>query len=59
MNFRRRISVLHTLLERNYNLIHGSKLPHGGHFAFWEQPELMVPDVRQFFRPLSDARHIG
>jgi pimeloyl-ACP methyl ester carboxylesterase len=40
------------VLERNYNLVHYNKLPHGGHFAFWEQPELMVADVRQFFRPL-------
>jgi hypothetical protein len=27
-------------------------MPRGGHFAFWEQPELMVTDVRQFFRKL-------
>jgi pimeloyl-ACP methyl ester carboxylesterase len=40
------------VLERNYNLVHYTKIPHGGHFAFWEQPELMVADVRQFFRPL-------
>jgi pimeloyl-ACP methyl ester carboxylesterase len=40
------------VLERNYNLVRYSKLPHGGHFAFWEQPELMTADVRQFFRPL-------
>jgi pimeloyl-ACP methyl ester carboxylesterase len=24
----------------------------GGHFAFWEQPEAMVADVRQFFKKL-------
>ena len=40
------------VLERNYNLVHYSRMPHGGHFAFWEQPELMVADVRQFFRTL-------
>jgi pimeloyl-ACP methyl ester carboxylesterase len=38
------------VLERNYNLVHYTKMPRGGHFAFWEQPELMVADVRQFFR---------
>jgi hypothetical protein len=27
-------------------------MPRGGHFAFWEQPELMVMDVRQFFQKL-------
>jgi epoxide hydrolase len=40
------------VLERNYNLVHYTKMPHGGHFAFWEQPELMVQDVRQFFQKL-------
>lgn len=41
-----------SILARNYNLVHYTKLPRGGHFAFWEQPELMVADVREFFRPL-------
>jgi pimeloyl-ACP methyl ester carboxylesterase len=40
------------VLARNYNLVHYTKMPRGGHFAFWEQPELMVADVRQFFRKL-------
>jgi microsomal epoxide hydrolase len=40
------------VLERSYNLVHYTRLPHGGHFGFWEQPELMVADVREFFRPL-------
>jgi microsomal epoxide hydrolase len=40
------------VLERNHNLVHYTKMPRGGHFAFWEQPELMVADVRQFFRKL-------
>lgn len=41
-----------SVLERNCNLVHYTKMPRGGHFAFWEQPELMVADVRQFFRKL-------
>jgi pimeloyl-ACP methyl ester carboxylesterase len=40
------------ILARNYNLVHYTKLQHGGHFAFWEQPEEMVVDVRRFFRKL-------
>jgi pimeloyl-ACP methyl ester carboxylesterase len=40
------------VLERSYNLVHYTRLPRGGHFAFWEEPELMVADVREFFRPL-------
>jgi epoxide hydrolase len=39
-------------VERGFNLVHYTKLPRGGHFAFWEQPEAMVADVRQFFRKL-------
>jgi pimeloyl-ACP methyl ester carboxylesterase len=41
-----------SVVARNFNLVHYTKLPRGGHFAFWEQPELMVTDVRQFFRKL-------
>jgi len=40
------------VLERSYNLVHYTELPRGGHFAFWEEPELMVADVRDFFRKL-------
>jgi pimeloyl-ACP methyl ester carboxylesterase len=39
-------------IERNFNLVHYTRMPRGGHFAFWEQPEAMVADVRQFFRKL-------
>jgi hypothetical protein len=32
-------------------------MPRGGHFAAMEQPELLVEDIRAFFRPFrSDAR---
>jgi pimeloyl-ACP methyl ester carboxylesterase len=41
-----------SILARDFNIVHYSKLPRGGHFAFWEQPELMVADVRDFFRKL-------
>jgi pimeloyl-ACP methyl ester carboxylesterase len=27
-------------------------MPKGGHFAAFEQPELFVPEVRDFFRTL-------
>jgi pimeloyl-ACP methyl ester carboxylesterase len=41
-----------SVLARNFNLVHYTKMPRGGHFACWEQPELMVGDLRQFFRKL-------
>ena len=33
-------------------LIHYNKLPKGGHFAAWEQPELFSDEVRAGFRSL-------
>jgi pimeloyl-ACP methyl ester carboxylesterase len=39
--------------ERAYpRLIHYNKLPKGGHFAAWEQPELFSQEVRAGFRSL-------
>lgn len=34
------------------NLVHYNRLPKGGHFAAWEQPELFVGEVRAGFRPM-------
>jgi microsomal epoxide hydrolase len=39
-----------SILERNLNLVHYTKMPKGGHFACLEQPKLFVDDVRAFFR---------
>jgi hypothetical protein len=38
--------------ERYYNLQRWTEFPTGGHFAAAEEPELMVEDLRAFFRPL-------
>lgn len=37
-------------LEARANLVHHEIMPRGGHFAALEQPELLVEDVRRFFR---------
>jgi pimeloyl-ACP methyl ester carboxylesterase len=37
-------------------LIHYNRLPKGGHFAAWEQPELFTTELRAAFRPLRTAR---
>ncbi|MCX4462257.1 epoxide hydrolase (plasmid) [Streptomyces sp. NBC_01340] len=34
------------------NLVHYNRLPKGGHFAAWEQPEFFVNEVRAGFRSL-------
>jgi epoxide hydrolase len=38
--------------SRFTNIQHWSEMAKGGHFAAFEQPELLVRDVRSFFRPL-------
>jgi microsomal epoxide hydrolase len=41
-------------VEARYNLVRWTPMPQGGHFAALEQPDLLVDDVRAFFR---DLRH--
>jgi pimeloyl-ACP methyl ester carboxylesterase len=42
-------------IERSYNLVHWSELPHGGHFAALEQPRPFVEDVAAFFASLPGS----
>jgi pimeloyl-ACP methyl ester carboxylesterase len=43
-------------VERAYpNLIHYNKRDQGGHFAAWEQPQLLSEDIRLTFRPLRES----
>ncbi|MCP5082026.1 MAG: epoxide hydrolase [Alphaproteobacteria bacterium] len=39
-------------VERLYNVQQWTEMPHGGHFAALEQPELLVGDLRRFARSL-------
>lgn len=39
-------------VEARYNLVRWTEMPRGGHFAALEQPQLLVDDVRAFFRSL-------
>ncbi len=39
-----------SIAERGYNITRWTQMPRGGHFAAMEQPELLVQDVREFFR---------
>jgi len=45
--------------SRFFNVQRGTELPRGGHFAALEEPELLVDDIRRFFRPLrgDGTRH--
>ena len=42
-------------LEGRYNITRWTEMPKGGHFAALEQPQLLVDDVRAFFRDLRTA----
>jgi pimeloyl-ACP methyl ester carboxylesterase len=42
-----------TWAEQAYpNLIYYNEVDAGGHFAAWEQPQLLTEEVRSAFRPL-------
>ena len=36
--------------EQNNNIVHWSEFDRGGHFAALEAPDLLIGDVREFFR---------
>ena len=50
--FRSRCSSSHPRrwIEASHNLLQYTVMPRGGHFAAMEEPELLVEDVRKFFR---------
>ena len=37
-------------VEQSYNLQRWTDMPRGGHFAALEEPEMLVEDIRAFFR---------
>jgi len=43
------------LVERLYDVRHWVQLERGGHFASWEEPELVAGSLRAFFDPLFRA----
>jgi pimeloyl-ACP methyl ester carboxylesterase len=42
-----------SLIQYGYNLVRYRKMPRGGHFAAFEQPELFSSDVADFFHSLD------
>jgi hypothetical protein len=40
------------LAERDNNIVHWSEFDRGGHFAAMEEPDLLIDDLRTFFRQL-------
>jgi pimeloyl-ACP methyl ester carboxylesterase len=39
-------------VERGYDVVRWEAMPRGGHFAAWEEPDLLAAELRDFFRPL-------
>lgn len=42
--------------EKTYNIVHWSEMPKGGHFAAFEQPKLMLADLRTFIEKIEGGR---
>jgi len=42
--------------EARFNVTQWTEMPRGGHFAAMEEPELLVEDIRKFFRQLRNPR---
>ena len=38
--------------ETNSNIVHGTQMPRGGHFAAIETPDLLAADIKAFFNAL-------
>jgi pimeloyl-ACP methyl ester carboxylesterase len=54
--FPRELSLMpRSFLERYYDLRRITTMPAGGHFAPMEEPDLLVEDIRAFFRPLRET----
>ncbi|ROV59718.1 epoxide hydrolase [Vibrio ponticus] len=43
-------------VEASYNLVRWTEMPSGGHFAALEEPELLIDDIRAFFRDLLNSK---
>jgi pimeloyl-ACP methyl ester carboxylesterase len=43
-------TTIRSLAERDHNVVHWTEFSRGGHFAAMEAPDLLVSDVREFFR---------
>jgi pimeloyl-ACP methyl ester carboxylesterase len=44
--------TIRRIAESQHNIVHWTEFDRGGHFAAMEAPDLLVADIREFFRPL-------
>jgi epoxide hydrolase len=45
-------TTIRSIAEAQHHVVHWSEFERGGHFAAMEAPDLLVGDIREFFRPL-------
>jgi pimeloyl-ACP methyl ester carboxylesterase len=51
--------LLRHIAERADNIVQWTEYDRGGHFAALEQPEILVNDIRRFFRGLCSSAASG
>jgi epoxide hydrolase len=44
------------LAARGEEIVHWTEFDRGGHFAALEQPDLLIDDIRSFFRTVGTGR---
>jgi hypothetical protein len=44
--------TIRSVAESQHNIVHRTEFDRGGHIAAMEAADLLVADVRKFFRPL-------
>lgn len=49
------VTPVRSIAEQTFNIQHWSTMQSGGHFAALEEPEVLVNDIRTFFRPLRQT----
>jgi epoxide hydrolase len=47
--FPRDFRSVRSFAERANNIVHWTEMPHGGHFAATDAPDLLAEDIRTFF----------
>ena len=50
------LPTLRSFAEKTYDVVHYSEMAAGGHFAAFEEPELMLADLRTFVAKIPGDR---
>ncbi len=50
------VPIIRSQAEKYFNVVRFTEFPRGGHFAIFEKAEQMAQDIREFFRPLREAK---